>query len=268
MQAFIRAHGIILPMNQDHVDTDAIIPQRWLVTVERDGLADGFMGAWRYDEHGQPRPECVLNQPAYQGAAIVLARENYGCGSSREHAVWAHQGYGIRAIVAASYGPIFHENCLKNGLLPVTCRGRRRDADGPGAGRPGLRLRGGPGQPARHRPGRPRYPFEIDAGRRQLLLEASTTSTWRCARGRHRGVPAAPATGSAMAGIAARTNVTIKDIATRLKLSHATVSRALADHPKISAATKASVREAAQAMGYVPNGTAQNMRTAHSPVIG
>jgi len=78
MQAFIRAHGIILPMNQDHVDTDAIIPQRWLVTVERDGLADGFMGAWRYDEHGQPRPECVLNQPAYQGAAIVLAREVMG----------------------------------------------------------------------------------------------------------------------------------------------------------------------------------------------
>ncbi|CFO07134.1 3-isopropylmalate dehydratase small subunit [Bordetella pertussis] len=172
MQAFIRAHGIILPMNQDHVDTDAIIPQRWLVTVERDGLADGFMGAWRYDEHGQPRPECVLNQPAYQGAAIVLARENYGCGSSREHAVWAHQGYGIRAIVAASYGPIFHENCLKNGLLPVTLPAAdvatlmaQALADPGCACEVDLvsqRVIGPDGRA---------YPFEIDAGRRQLLLE-------------------------------------------------------------------------------------------------
>lgn len=172
MQAFIRAHGIILPMNQDHVDTDAIIPQRWLVTVERDGLADGFMGAWRYDEHGQPRPECVLNQPGYQGAAIVLARENYGCGSSREHAVWAHQGYGIRAIIAASYGPIFHENCLKNGLLPVTLPAADVEtlmaqalADPGCACEVDLvsqRVIGPDGRA---------YPFEIDAGRRQLLLE-------------------------------------------------------------------------------------------------
>ncbi len=172
MKPFLQAHGIILPMNQDHVDTDAIVPQRWLVTVERSGLADGFMGGWRYDEHGRPRPDCVLNQAAYQGAAIVLARENYGCGSSREHAVWAHQEYGIRAIVAASYGPIFHENCLKNGLLPVTLPIAAIDTLMDQAlARPGCactvdlasqRVTGPDGQD---------YPFEIDAGRRQLLLD-------------------------------------------------------------------------------------------------
>ncbi len=172
MKPFLSAHGSMLPLNQDNIDTDAIVPQRWLVTVARDGLADGFMGAWRYDEQGRPRPDCVLNQAAYQGAAIVVARKNYGCGSSREHAVWAHQGYGIRAIVAESYGPIFHENCLKNGLLPVTLPAAaiealtRQALARPGAGctvdLAAQRVTGPDGQA---------YGFDIDPGRRRLLLD-------------------------------------------------------------------------------------------------
>jgi len=174
MKPFLQAHGIILPMNQDHVDTDAIVPQRWLVTIERSGLADGFMGGLRYDEHGRPRPDCVLNQAAYQGAAIVLARENYGCGSSREHAVWAHQEYGIRAIVAASYGPIFHENCLKNGLLPVTLPiGAIDTLMEQALGRPGSSCTVDLASQRVTAPDGTDYAFDIDAGRRQLLLDGT-----------------------------------------------------------------------------------------------
>lgn len=119
MQAFDQVSGLALPMDRENVDTDAIVPQRWLVTVERDGLGAGLFGSWRYDEQGKNRPDFVLNQPAYRGANILVAGANYGCGSSREHAVWAHLDWGIRAVIAPSYGPIFYENCLKNGLLPV-----------------------------------------------------------------------------------------------------------------------------------------------------
>ncbi len=119
MQAFEKVTGIALPIDRENVDTDAIVPQRWLVTVERDGLGAGLFGSLRYDENGHDRADFVLNQPAYQGAKIIVAGANYGCGSSREHAVWAHLDYGIHAIIAPSYGPIFYENCLKNGLLPV-----------------------------------------------------------------------------------------------------------------------------------------------------
>lgn len=110
----------MLPINQDNVDTDAIAPQRWLITVERKGLGKGLFGSWRYDDKGRDDPTFILNRPEYAGASVIIARSNYGCGSSREHAVWAHLDYGIRAIVAISYGSIFYENCLKNGLLPVT----------------------------------------------------------------------------------------------------------------------------------------------------
>jgi 3-isopropylmalate/(R)-2-methylmalate dehydratase small subunit len=172
MKPFLCADGVILPVRQDNVDTDVIVPQRWLVTIERDGLADGFMGGWRYDEHGRPRPECVLNQAAYRNPAIVVAGHNYGCGSSREHAVWAHQQYGIRAIVAVSYGPIFYENCLKNGLLPVILPADQvavlmeQALAEPGSGcRVDLAT-----QRVTARDGAS-YPFIMDAGRRQLLLD-------------------------------------------------------------------------------------------------
>ncbi len=172
MKPFLYADGTILPIRQDNVDTDVIIPQRWLVTIERSGLADGFMGGWRYDERGQPRTDCVLNLPAYRRPVIVVAGQNYGCGSSREHAVWAHQQYGIRAIVAVSYGPIFYENCLKNGLLPVILPAdqvavlMRQALEQPGSGcRVDLVTQSVIG------PDGVCYPFIMDAGRRQLLLD-------------------------------------------------------------------------------------------------
>lgn len=119
MRPFGSITGVVVPICRDNVDTDAIIPQRWLVTVSKAGLAEGLLGAWRYDPEGKPRADFVLNQPAYQGAKVMVAGKNYGCGSSREHAVWAHADYGIRAIIAPSFGSIFYENCFLNGLLPV-----------------------------------------------------------------------------------------------------------------------------------------------------
>lgn len=119
MRPFGSITGVVVPICRDNVDTDAIIPQRWLVIVSKAGLAEGLLGAWRYDPEGKPRADFVLNQPAYQGAKVMVAGKNYGCGSSREHAVWAHADYGIRAIIAPSFGSIFYENCFLNGLLPV-----------------------------------------------------------------------------------------------------------------------------------------------------
>ena len=172
MQAFRRHRGLMLPINADNVDTDAITPQRWLITVERKGLGGGLFGSWRYGENGEDNPDCVLNKPQYAGASVIVARANYGCGSSREHAVWAHLDYGIRAIVAASYGPIFYENCLKNGLLPVVLPDRHIDTlmahalAGDGAELLiDLELNKVMG------PGGLVYDFAMDPGRRQSLLD-------------------------------------------------------------------------------------------------
>lgn len=172
MQAFRSHFGIMLPIDRDNVDTDAIVPQRWLVTVERKGLGQGLFGAWRYQEDGQPAAGFVLNKPEYAGASVIVAGANYGCGSSREHAVWAHLDYGIRAIVASSYGPIFYENCLKNGLLPVLLKEHEvqrlmaQALQGNGAAATvdleRNHVRGPDGVV---------YDFTMDAGRRQSLLD-------------------------------------------------------------------------------------------------
>lgn len=172
MQAFDAVHGIAVPMDRENVDTDAIVPQRWLVTVERRGLGVGLFGSWRYDAHDRPRADFVLNRPAYQGACILVAGANYGCGSSREHAVWAHLDWGIRAVIAPSFGPIFQENALKNGLLPVVLppeavRGLLDQLLAEPGARCGVDL---------HRcevtdPAGRVWRFEMDAGRRQALLD-------------------------------------------------------------------------------------------------
>jgi 3-isopropylmalate/(R)-2-methylmalate dehydratase small subunit len=174
MKAFHRTRGIVAPIRRDDVDTDAIVPQRWLVTTDRKGLGQGLFGGWRYDLHDLPRPGFVLNQPAYKDARIILAGRNYGCGSSREHAVWAHLDYGIEAVVAQSYGPIFYENCLKNGLLPVMLpESAIAQLMDQAQAAPGcqcevnldtLRVTGPDGRD---------YAFEMDAGRRRLLLEGT-----------------------------------------------------------------------------------------------
>lgn len=114
----IRTAGI--PLDRRNVDTDAIIPARYLKTVKRTGLGEGLFFAWRYDADGAERPDFPLNRPEYRGGEVLVAGENFGCGSSREHAVWALMDFGIRAVVAPSFSDIFHNNCLKNGMLPVT----------------------------------------------------------------------------------------------------------------------------------------------------
>ena len=128
MQKFETLTGIVVPLDRANVDTDAIIPKQFLKSIKRSGFGPNLFDEWRYLDHGEPgmdnskrkiNPEFVMNQPRYQGAQILLARENFGCGSSREHAPWALLDYGIRAIIAPSYADIFYNNCFKNGILPI-----------------------------------------------------------------------------------------------------------------------------------------------------
>ena len=128
MEAFRVHRGLVAPMDRDNVDTDAIIPKQFLKSIARTGFGDNLFDAWRYLDHGEPgmdpksrrpNPEFVLNQQRYQGASILVAGKNFGCGSSREHAPWALGQFGFRAIVAPSYADIFFNNCFKNGLLPI-----------------------------------------------------------------------------------------------------------------------------------------------------
>ena len=128
MQPLNVHRGLVAPLDRANVDTDAIIPKQFLKSIKRSGFGPNLFDEWRYLDHGEPgmdnagrplNPDFVLNQPRYRGASILLARRNFGCGSSREHAPWALADYGFRAIVAPSYADIFHNNCYKNGLLPI-----------------------------------------------------------------------------------------------------------------------------------------------------
>jgi 3-isopropylmalate/(R)-2-methylmalate dehydratase small subunit len=123
MQPFRSLTSVAVPLIRANVDTDAIIPSREMRSVAKSGLADGLFAGWRYRAIGarDPDPDFVLNDPAYQGAAILLGGENFGCGSSREHAVWALAEYGFRVIVAPSFNPIFRNNCHRNGVLAACC---------------------------------------------------------------------------------------------------------------------------------------------------
>ncbi len=113
----IRSRTVVLPA--ENVDTDQIIPARFLVTTSRDGLAEGLFADWRLDAEGRPRPDFVLNRESARGASVLVAGRNFGCGSSREHAVWALQGGGFQAVVSTEFADIFRGNALKNGLVPV-----------------------------------------------------------------------------------------------------------------------------------------------------
>jgi len=128
MQAFTTLEGLVVPMDRANVDTDAIIPKQFLKSIKRTGYGPFLFDEWRYEDVGQPEMDCtnrpirkdfVLNQPRYQGAQIMLARENFGCGSSREHAPWAIVDYGVSCVIAPSFADIFYNNCFKNGILPV-----------------------------------------------------------------------------------------------------------------------------------------------------
>ncbi len=128
MNKFTILDGLVAPLDRANVDTGAIIPKQFLKSIKRTGFGPNLFDEWRYLDQGEPgmdnskrplNPDFVLNQPRYQGASVLLARKNFGCGSSREHAPWALEQYGFRALIAPSYADIFYNNCFKNGLLPI-----------------------------------------------------------------------------------------------------------------------------------------------------
>ncbi|GGP19655.1 3-isopropylmalate dehydratase small subunit [Silvimonas iriomotensis] len=128
MKAFTQLNGLVCPLDRANVDTDAIIPKQFLKSIKRSGFGPNLFDEWRYLDHGEPgmdnstrpvNPEFVLNFPRYAGAQVLLARDNFGCGSSREHAPWALDDYGFRAVIAPSFADIFFNNCYKNGVLPI-----------------------------------------------------------------------------------------------------------------------------------------------------
>jgi 3-isopropylmalate/(R)-2-methylmalate dehydratase small subunit len=128
MEPFRIHKGLVAPLHRDNVDTDAIIPKQFLKSIKKTGFGANLFDAWRYLDHGEPgmdpstrrpNPDFVLNKPPYRGASILVSGQNFGCGSSREHAPWALAQYGFRAVIAESYADIFYNNCFKNGLLPI-----------------------------------------------------------------------------------------------------------------------------------------------------
>ena len=128
-QPLLRHQGVAAILMRDNVDTDQIIPSREMKSVSRDGLADGLFAGWRYTAPGSrvPNPDFVLNRPENHAASILVGGENFGCGSSREHAVWALKEYGFRVVIAKSFGEIFHGNCIRNGVLPIALPARQVD---------------------------------------------------------------------------------------------------------------------------------------------
>ena len=180
MHKFTVLEGLVVPLDRANVDTDAIIPKQFLKSIKRAGFGPNLFDEWRYLDHGepgidpatrQPNPEFVLNFPRYRGASVLLARENFGCGSSREHAPWALEDYGIRAIIAPSFADIFYNNCFKNGILPIVL-------DAGAVNRlfqecntsEGYRLNIDLDQQTVTTPGREVLQFEVDSGRKHRLL--------------------------------------------------------------------------------------------------
>lgn len=181
MKPFTLLTALVAPLDRPDVDTDAILPKQYLRSMRKSGYGDYLFDAWRFRDVGELgrgsagrpiNPDFVLNQPRYRGAEILLGRQNFGCGSSRENAVWALRDYGFRALIAPSFGEIFYNNCLKNGLLPIALSEQSVD-------RLFLAVLGAPGYslsvdlPAQvvRTPARESLPFPMDAFRKRCLLE-------------------------------------------------------------------------------------------------
>ena len=180
MQAFTVHQGLVAPMDRANVDTDAIIPKQFLKSIARSGFGPNLFDEWRYLDKGEPgqdaalrkpNPDFVLNQPRYSGASVLLCRQNFGCGSSREHAPWALEQYGFRALIAPSYADIFFNNCFKNGLLPIQLPeavvGRLFDEV---AAFPGYRLTIDLPRQVVIKPDGEEIPFEVQAFRKYCLV--------------------------------------------------------------------------------------------------
>src|SRR5271169_2803850 len=178
MRKFTVLGGLVMPLDRANVDTDAIIPKQFLKSIKRSGFSPNLFDEWRYLDHGEPgmdnskrpiNPDFVLNQPRYQGAQILLARENFGCGSSREHAPWALEDYGFRVIIAPTFADIFFNNCFNNGLLPIKLDAASVDALFKAVeAEPGFRLKVDLEQQSIS--GGTAYKFEVDAHRKHCLL--------------------------------------------------------------------------------------------------
>ncbi len=180
MQAFTQLNGLVVPLDRSNVDTDAIIPKQFLKSIKRSGFGPNAFDEWRYLDHGEPgmdnskrkiNPDFVLNQARYQGGSVLLARENFGCGSSREHAPWALEDYGFRAIIAPSFADIFFNNCFKNGMLPIVLSADDVDAlfkETQSA--EGYKLNIDLSTQTISTPSGKTYKFEVDAFRKHCLL--------------------------------------------------------------------------------------------------
>jgi len=181
MKPFGYLDGLVVPLDRPNVDTDAIIPKQFLKSIRRSGFGPNLFDEWRYLDHGEPgmdnskrkpNPDFVLNAPRYRGAQVLLARENFGCGSSREHAPWALEDYGFRAIIAPSFADIFYNNCFKNGLLPIVLDAKIVDRlFAETFGNEGYRLAIDLQKQVVVTPSGERIGFEVDAFRKHCLIE-------------------------------------------------------------------------------------------------
>lgn len=172
MEPFKQINGIVMPLKRANVDTDAIIPAHYLKSIKRTGFADALFGNLRYKKDGTPDPNFVLNEPRYKNASVLLASENFGCGSSREHAPWALKDYGFRCIIAPSFADIFYNNCFNNGILPIKLPEEQvnelfEEVDN----EPGFRLRVDLEGQTVTAPGGRVFSFEIDPFKRDCLLK-------------------------------------------------------------------------------------------------
>lgn len=180
MEKFIIHEGLVAPLDRANVDTDAIIPKQFLKSIKRSGFGPNAFDEWRYLDHGEPgmdnakrikNPDFILNQVRYQGSSILLVRSNFGCGSSREHAPWALQDFGFRAILGESFADIFFNNCFKNGLLPIVLPKAEIDALFLlTEGTPGFRITVDLAEQVVNRPDGYKIPFAVDAFRKDCLL--------------------------------------------------------------------------------------------------
>ena len=180
MNKFTLLDGLVAPLDRANVDTDAIIPKQFLKSIKRSGFGPNLFDEWRYLDHGEPgvdnskrplNPDFVLNQPRYHGASILLARKNFGCGSSREHAPWALEQFGFRAIIAPSFADIFFTNSFKNGLLLIRLDARIVDRlFSESNAQPGYRLAIDLEEQSVTTPGGETIKFEIDAFRKHCLM--------------------------------------------------------------------------------------------------
>ena len=169
----------LIPLPAENVDTDQIIPARFLKTTEKSGLADSLFYDWRYDENGDPKPDFIINDPQMQGRQVLLAGDNFGAGSSREHAPWALTSWGIRAILSTSFADIFRSNTLKNGLLPIIVDAdTHRQLFDQYAASPDAEVTVDLEAQVVHLPGDQDLAFEVDPFARQMLLEGTDEIGW------------------------------------------------------------------------------------------